>query len=225
MEAGVGPYIALALAWAAYLGLHSLLASRRVKAAVATRWPGRTRSYRLAYNLLAVALLAPLAAWTLALDGPSVIAWTGPAWWLAQGAALAALAAFAASLRAYDLDHFLGLRQWRGTAPITDGGVEPWEPLRISGLHRFVRHPWYFFGLVILWTRDLHLAGFLGALAITGYLVVGSRLEERKLIQAYGDAYRAYRERVPGLIPLPGRHLSPGEGAELARQANRGEPS
>ncbi|MFB6260531.1 MAG: isoprenylcysteine carboxylmethyltransferase family protein [Thiohalorhabdaceae bacterium] len=89
----------------------------------------------------------------------------------------------------------------------------------------FVRHPWYFFGLVILWTRDLHLAGLVAAVAISAYLVIGSRLEERKLLSAYGTAYAAYKRRVPGLAPLPGRYLSRAEATELARQANEGETS
>jgi protein-S-isoprenylcysteine O-methyltransferase Ste14 len=167
-----------------------------------------------------VALLLPLAALVWWLNGPLVLAWTGPAWWLAQAAALAALAGFVVSQRGYDMDHFLGVRQLGQRAAITDGGVEPWEPLRIGGFHRYVRHPWYFFGLVILWTRDLHLAGLVSAVAITVYLVIGSRLEEAKLIRAYGPAYSDYRRRVPGLVPLPGRHLSPAEAAELARRAN-----
>jgi protein-S-isoprenylcysteine O-methyltransferase Ste14 len=219
MEAGITAYAGLVLAWAGYFALHSLLAARRIKAAVVSRWPHRAGSYRMAYNLLAVALLIPLLALTVALDGPMVLVWQGPSWWLAQALALAAVAGFLVSLRGYDMGHFLGLRQHR-TGAITDGGVEPWEPLRLSGFHRFVRHPWYCFGLVILWTRDLHLAGLVSAAAVTAYLVVGSRLEERKLVATYGAAYRAYRRRVPGLLPLPGRHLSPAEAAELARQAN-----
>ena len=219
----VAPYLGLALAWAAYFALHSVLASRRLKAAVAHRWPARVRAYRLAYNLIAVALLLPLLGLALHVDGPTALVWSGPAWWLAQAAALAALAGFLLSLRGYDMDHFLGLRQWRGPTVITDGGVEPWEPLRLAGFHRFVRHPWYLFGLVILWTRDLNLAGLVSAAAVTAYLVVGSRLEERKLIAAYGAAYEDYRRRVPGLVPRPWRHLTPAEAAELARQANEGE--
>ncbi|HKJ71262.1 MAG TPA: hypothetical protein VKA55_05880 [Gammaproteobacteria bacterium] len=217
----IGPYIGLALAWAVFFAAHSLLASRRAKAAVSRRWPHRAGAYRLAYNLLALALLVPVLVLSLAADGPMLVTWTGPAWWLAQAAALAAVTGFAVSLHAYDMDHFLGLRQLRGPA-VTDGGEEPWEPLRISGFHRFVRHPWYFFGLVILWTRDLNAAGLVSAAAVTAYLVVGSRLEERKLIDTYGAAYAAYRGRVPGLLPLPGRHLSPAEAAELARRANQG---
>jgi len=202
------------LLWAAFFAVHSILAARGPKARAARL--GAARGYRLAYNVVATLLLVPPLWLTFTLDGPRVLQWQGPAWWLAQAAALLAVAGFAASLRAYDMDHFLGLRQWR------EGGTQPeaWEPMRISGIHRFVRHPWYFFGLVVLWTRDLDLAGFLTAAAITAYLLVGSRLEERKLIETYGEAYRAYRRRVPGLVPLPGRFLRRAEAEALVRQAN-----
>ena len=222
METALIAYLGLFLAWGAYLALHSLLAARRVKAAVARRWPSWAGAYRLIYSVVAVVLLVPLLGFTLILDGPLVVDWRGPAWWLAQGAALAALAGFVLSLRGYNTGHFLGLG---GRAAVTQEGNEPWEPLRITGFHRFVRHPWYFFGLVILWTRDLHLAGLVAAVAISAYLVIGSRLEERKLLSAYGTAYAAYKRRVPGLAPLPGRYLSRAEATELARQANEGETS
>jgi protein-S-isoprenylcysteine O-methyltransferase Ste14 len=218
--AAAGPYLLLAALWAAYFALHSLLASRRIKARAARLGPAAARGYRLGYNLLAVVLLVPPLWLTVVADGPWVIRWSGPAWWLAQGAALAAVVTFFRSVRGYDMGHFLGTRQWRGEV-LTDSGVEPWEPLRIEGLHRFVRHPWYFLGLIILWTRDLHLAGLITAVAVTLYLVVGSRLEERKLIASYGAVYETYRQRVPGLIPLPGRYLRPAEAHELAEQANR----
>jgi protein-S-isoprenylcysteine O-methyltransferase Ste14 len=206
--------------WAAYFALHSLLASRGAKARAARLGPAAVRSYRLIYNGLAVALLVPPLWLTFAADGPWVIRWTGWAWWLAQAAALAALVYFPVTLRGYDMGHFLGTRQWRGETG-GPGEVEPWEPLRTGGIHRFVRHPWYFLGLIVLWTRDLHLAGLITVAVATAYLVVGSRLEERKLIERYGEAYRAYRRRVPGLLPLPGRHLSPAEARGLTEQANR----
>ena len=37
----------------------------------------------------------------------------------------------------------------------------------------------------------------------TAYLILGSRLEENKLIKIYGDAYRKYKIEVAGLIPIP----------------------
>jgi hypothetical protein len=46
--------------------------------------------------------------------------------------------------------------------------------------------------------------------------VVGSRLEERKLVERFGERYRTYRQRVPGLLPLPWRMLGREEARRLA---------
>ena len=128
-----------------------------------------------------------------------------------------ALAVFAYSLRHYDTGEFLGLRQWRAA----ETRVEDQERLRISPLHRYVRHPWYSLALVLIWTRDMPPAFLLTAVAATLYFVLGSRLEERKLVTYYGAAYRDYRRRVPALLPLPGRSLTPAEAAALEAAAQR----
>lgn len=53
----------------------------------------------------------------------------------------------------------------------------------------------------------------LSSVFITLYFVIGSRLEEQKLLTYHGDTYRRYMARVPGLIPLPWKSLT----AEEAR--------
>jgi protein-S-isoprenylcysteine O-methyltransferase Ste14 len=211
MSADAWQRVVLVQAWAAYFVVHSLLASVRVKRWVAVRHPGWMRGYRLFFNVVAVVLVVPPLVLTFAWRGEPLWAWTGPWAWLANGLALAAAAGFVWSLRFYDSGEFLGLRQWRGRVR----SVEDQERLHISPLHRFVRHPWYALGLVIVWTRDMDPAFLITALAITLYFVLGSRLEERKLIHYHGEAYRRYRRRVPGLLPLPWRVLSPAQAAEL----------
>ena len=97
--------------------------------------------------------------------------------------------------------------------------------LRLSPLHRYVRHPWYSAALVWVWTRDMDPARLLSALLISAYLVFGSRLEEAKLIIEFGEAYRRYRARVPGLVPLPWKTISAREAARIEAQARAAQPS
>jgi steroid 5-alpha reductase family enzyme len=84
-------------------------------------------------------------------------------------------------------------------SPESNTSVDDQEQFQLSPLHRWVRHPWYFFALVIIWTRDMNL--------MTLYFIIGSRLEERKLERYHGEVYRRYQRQVPGLVPLPWKHL------------------
>lgn len=204
----------LALAWFAYALLHSALAAHALKDMVAARWPGLARWYRLAYNMVAVATALPLVWLIHAIDGDWLWRWTGPAAWLANGLGLAAVAGFLVSSRYYDMDGFLGLRQVREAVGTADGR----ESFVLSPFHRHVRHPWYCFGLILVWTRDMNAALLVSAGAITLYFVLGSKLEEKKLAAVYGDAYRRYMARVPGLLPLPWKYLTPAQAEQLNKE-------
>ncbi|MGE5468036.1 MAG: methyltransferase family protein [Ignavibacteria bacterium] len=193
----------LALAWVAFAAFHSAAASLTAKRWVAARWPAAAPWYRLAYNGASLVAALPIFYLSYSLDGAPLWQWTGAWRWLSYGLALAALGGFVVTSRWYDMDTFLGLRQVRERDRQPDGH----ERFRISPAHRFVRHPWYFCGLVLVWSGDKTLPLLVSTLAITLYLIVGSKLEERKLLAMHGDPYRRYMDRVPGLVPLPWKRL------------------
>ncbi len=201
--------------WIGYFLIHSLLAATAVKTHVGSVWPRAMPAYRLVYNGIALILL-PIPLWLAATDpGPYLWRWSGWLGWGAQFLDAVAILGFLWSLRYYPLGEFLGSAQWRDRRG-PDAGA---GGLRISPMHRFVRHPWYFFGLALLWTQDMNPAWLLSAGLATAYLMVGSRLEEGKLTERYGEAYRLYRKQVPGLLPLPWRRLSREQAAALERAA------
>lgn len=88
------------------------------------------------------------------------------------------------------------LRLLRGTNP------PPSMPLTIRGPYRRVRHPLYFFCLLMIWScPNLSADRLLYNILWTGWIIVGTVLEERDLVAAFGDEYRAYQKNVPMLIP------------------------
>lgn len=196
--------VLLILSWLIYFLIHSVLASITTKALLASRFPEAMPYYRLTYNLLAVLLLLVPLGLTYSWTGDWLWRWTGVWNGLSIGISLLAMLGFVWSLKFYDSREFLGFRQ------ISEHimSVEDQERFHLSPLHRWVRHPWYFFALLLIWTRDMNGAMLISSIMMTLYFVIGSGFEERKLIRYHGERYRRYRELVPGLIPLPWKYLS-----------------
>jgi len=201
----------LTAAWLVYFLIHSLLASLRLKRWLASHYPAVMPWYRLVFNMLAVLLLA-LPLWLLfSVQAELVINWSGYAQWLSHALALAAVAGFFWSTRFYDSSEFIGTRQLKADLR----QAEDQETFHLSPLHRYVRHPWYFLALVLIWTRDMDIYFLTSAVLMTLYFIMGSRLEEKKLVEYHGETYRQYCQRVPGLLPLPWKYLTPEQADKL----------
>ncbi len=211
MDLGIQAFwIVIPLLWLGYGSLHSLLASLGLKSKLAKRWPASARFYRLGYNLLALVLLLPILDYIYSLAEPALWSWSGPWRWAQDGVLLLSLLGFVVVSRAYDMLAFAGLR---GEAQMK---------FQVAGLHRLVRHPWYFFALCILWSRDMNAASLLQTGCITAYFIVGSLMEERRLVASIGSAYEIYRSMVPGLVPMPGRFVSADAMEQIASAEDRG---
>jgi protein-S-isoprenylcysteine O-methyltransferase Ste14 len=73
----------------------------------------------------------------------------------------------------------------------------------VKGPYQWVRHPLYLFVLVMIWscpnlTKDRLLFNILWSV----WIFIGTILEERDLVEQFGDAYRKYQQKVPMLFPF-----------------------
>lgn len=113
------------------------------------------------------------------------------------------------------IDHFdlFGLRQ-----VVLHALGKPYtqKPFVVRSLYRHVRHPLMVGFLLAFWATPVMTEGhLLFALLTTGYILVGTRIEERDLVRQHGESYLAYRRTTPGLIPrlTPAARTGTGSGA------------
>ena len=191
----------LCVLWCCWCGMHSLLIDTRVVDFLNRLLPGFVRYYRILYNGLSLATLIPLAIVTRSSGGEVIVAWTTytlPVRVLLLGTALALF--YSASKR-YDLQYFLGVKQFHtGKNNLLMG---PGEEFSEAGVFGLTRHPWYLGSLLLIWSalREYPLAVFLAACILSFYLLVGTILEEKKIIARYGEPYRKYQQRVSMIFP------------------------
>jgi protein-S-isoprenylcysteine O-methyltransferase Ste14 len=72
----------------------------------------------------------------------------------------------------------------------------------IRGPYRHIRHPFYAFALVGIWsTAHVTSDRLLFNVVWTAWIVAATRWEERDLLAEFGAAYGASQARVPMLLP------------------------
>ena len=63
------------------------------------------------------------------------------------------------------------------------------------------------------------LAHLLFSIATTSYILIAIQFEERDLAREHGDAYEAYRQSVPMLVPFTRRRHNSEEAERISMRA------
>jgi methanethiol S-methyltransferase len=176
---------------------HSVMARKGFK-----RWwtqfvpPSVERATYVLFASLALALLLwqwrpmPSVVWQIS-DPPIVMAVT----------ALSFLGWLIVLTSTFLINHFelFGLHQ---VANNLTGRPMPTPRFRTPLFYGFVRHPIYLGFIIAFWAAPTMTVGHLLFAAVTtAYIFVGASLEERDMVDVFGDDYRRYKDRVAMLVP------------------------
>jgi len=195
-------YILLSLLWIAYCIVHSALISITVTNFLKRALGDKYRFYRLFFNSFSVGTLVPLLMYTYSVERKIELLFTWEGYMRILQYCLIALAAILVTTgaRHYSMPQFLGmqqiLRKRSGNAMTESGEFD------LSGVLGVVRHPWYVAVFILLWASNLNRTGIIINLILSAYLVIGTFLEERKLVLEFGDKYKVYQRQVSMFIPL-----------------------
>ena len=192
-------YLILSCVWAAYFILHSAMISTTATDYLKRTMGGYYRFYRLFYVIVSIATLVPVVWYSSHVKDPVFFSWDGYYIILKLLILATGIFLFAAGSMHYNFLRFMGIRQ------ILDGGkhdsANSTVKLRTKGILGVIRHPYYSGVILLFWASDLDNTMLVINVIVTVYVIIGTLLEEHKLLLEFGDAYRDYMKRVSMFVP------------------------
>ena len=193
-------YVILSILVIAWCFLHSAMISVSVTEYLHKRLGPAFRFYRVFFNVVSALTLIPVVLYASFLRTGPIFRWDGYMRIIQVLLLGAAALLFFSGASRYDAGQLLGFKQIRERAAnkeMTGAGE-----LDTSGVLSIVRHPWYVATILLIWARQLDISAILVNAILTFYLIVGTYLEENKLILEFGEKYRSYQRRVSMFIPI-----------------------
>lgn len=185
----------LIISWTGYCILHSFLADNRVKSHIQKFMGASFKYYRPLYSMFAVITLALLLWFQYSMQSS----------WLFNGTALTYLPGIIIGMAGLIMmlicinKYFYEIS---GLKAIQHSQIK--NTLQQSGLHKYVRHPLYLGTLLFIWGLFVIFpltSNLIAVSVITIYVMLGIRIEEKKLYLEHGETYTEYTRKVPKLIP------------------------
>jgi protein-S-isoprenylcysteine O-methyltransferase Ste14 len=191
-------YFILAILWIAFCALHSGLISITFTNFLKQRIKDSYRFYRLFYNIFSIVTLIPVLIYTASIRLQPFFAWTGYLLPVKYLLLFIGILCFVAGARHYSFGQFYAqIKEGPNHNLINETGE-----LSSRGVLGIVRHPFYAGIFPLIWSSDLDITALIINIILSIYVLIGTLLEERKLIAEFGDAYREYQQNVSMLFPL-----------------------
>jgi len=194
-------YLVVSIIWTGYCFLHSYLISISFTKLVTRFLKNYYAFYRLFYVLISLILLVPLINHTNQLNNSIILFYNFP-WSLIRYIFMygSLLMFFWAFLFNYDPLSFFGIRQILNFKKNKEKNST--AEIKQNGLLGIIRHPMYLALIIYLWCQTFRVVDIIVNIILTIYVIIGTILEEKKLILEFGEAYKRYQKQVPMLIPF-----------------------
>jgi protein-S-isoprenylcysteine O-methyltransferase Ste14 len=147
-----------------------------------------------------VATLLPAVIYSLSIRQEPIFVWAGYLKPVQYFLVLIGVLFFVMGAQRYSLAQLSGLaqiREGRNNKLVSKTGK-----LSCRGILGVVRHPFYAGIYPLMWSSNLDITMLIINIILSVYVLIGTLLEEGKLILEFGDTYRQYQKQVSMLFPF-----------------------
>ncbi|MDB5211013.1 MAG: isoprenylcysteine carboxylmethyltransferase family protein [Sediminibacterium sp.] len=189
------PYISLIILWIIFGIIHSGLASGIVTRTIEKIMGKAAKYYRAIYSLLVFITFLVLVHYHFAAIDTILFR---PHWIEKIIAGILILAGFVVMV----IYIWKNLVNFSGLGIVF--GIEENTELQQTGLYAYSRHPMFAAAIIFMWGVFLgypYMNNLISSICLTVYALIAIYFVEKRLVAAYGHAYKQYQKNTPLLMP------------------------